>query len=131
MAEPLVRELDDVIRQTEQNLQALREMASIIVDGQRANDHLLGRMSGLVRYTQGRLVAADEPAQSDAAQISGADEPILTPEFQDMPQPPPLDETWAETISRLNHALNNPDATVPVETRQGAMPAAYGKVSTR
>lgn len=131
MSDPLVRELDDVIQQTERNLQAMKEMASIIVDGQRANDHLLGRLNGLVRYTQGRLVATDDPGQPDAVQISVTDQPVATPEFRDMPTPPPLDETWAETISRLNHALNNPDMAVPVETRQGAMPAAYGKVSTR
>lgn len=120
--DPLTRELDDMIQQMERNVTAVKEMASIIVDGQRANDHLIGRMNGLLAFTQGRLVTTPLPAET-APETPAAPDPYANMETPLGGQPER--ESWAETFARINS-----DAQVP------PLPEGYGeqplrKVATR
>ncbi len=94
-------ELDDVIRQQEQNVLMLKEIANIFLDSQRSSDALVSRINGLASYASQfastQVQAEPEPEQQ---QVDWAEPPpIETPAFQHLQRPAP--KTWSETIDDL------------------------------
>lgn len=104
----LIPELDDVIQTLERNTTLVREMAGIIVQTAEAQDAIMGRINGLMRYAQGvpleagepelapvRVAAPEpEPGQSNGNHYPGAD---ALPAWSDVlknigagPAPPPV-----------------------------------------
>lgn len=98
----LIPELDDVVQTFERNAVLVREMAGIIVQAADAQDAIMGRINGLMRYAQGTPL---DPVQVAAAPQRAAavvyDDPAPQTNGNHYPGAENL-PAWGEVLRNIN-----------------------------
>lgn len=98
-------ELDDVVRQAEQNVLMLKEVVNIVLSCQSTNDATVARINGLARYAAQfmptQVQEVETEIEPDQQQVDwAAPPPIETPAFQHLKRPGP--KPWGEVFADMD-----------------------------